>query len=63
MAAKKPHPLAEIDLRILERRLRKGEVKPEEVAEMLATLPETGDYAEIDESKLGLAHIKEHPAK
>jgi len=62
MAPRKPHPFAEIDLRILERKLRKGEVKPEDVAEMLATLPETTEYTEIDESKIGHVRTKDDPA-
>ncbi|HOW52165.1 MAG TPA: hypothetical protein PLV42_09015 [bacterium] len=62
MTPKKPHQLAEIDIRILERKLRKGEVTREEVEEMLASLPETNDYAELDESKIA-PHVKDIPAK
>ncbi len=63
MATKKPHPFAEMDIRILERKLRKGEVTREQFEEMLASLPESGDYSEIDETKLVThARVKDDPA-
>lgn len=49
---KKPHPLAETDIRILERKLRKGEITREEFEKMLASLPDSGDHVEIDEQKI-----------
>ncbi len=62
MAPKKPHPFAEIDIRILERKLRKGEVTREQFEEMLASLPESTEYTEIDEGKIGHARVKDDPA-
>lgn len=49
---KKTHPLADIDIRILERKLRKGEITREEFEKMLASLPDSGDHVEIDEQKI-----------
>ncbi|HSA32885.1 MAG TPA: hypothetical protein P5077_04075 [bacterium] len=49
---KKTHPLAETDTRILERKLRKGEITREEFEKMLASLPDSGDHVELDEQKI-----------
>jgi len=52
------HPLAEVDTRLLERKLRKGEISREEYEAMLASLPESEEYVEIDEQAIAAALAK-----
>ncbi len=46
------HPLMEMDIRLLERKLRKGEISREEYEAMLESLPESTEYVEIDETAI-----------
>ncbi len=47
---KTTHPLSEMDMRLLERKLRKGEISRKEYEAILESLPESDEYIEIDEN-------------
>jgi len=54
----KVHPLADLDIRLLERKLRKGEITRDEYEKMLASLPESEDYTELNENAPATAASK-----
>ncbi len=57
-AKKTAHPLSEMDMRLLERKLRKGEISRKEYEEILESLPESGEYTELDENAIAASLAK-----